>query len=486
MRKKGLFLLFLCTFVSLTAVVLRIAVFQQESYTSRAVSQRMDEKTVKQWRGGIVDRDFVPLVDGRGETVAEAGGQYLVPRRYDEKSLARHLVGYTDADQVGASGLERAFDAVLQTGISYQVTGLKDARENPIASAGIQTENAHYMPNRSVKLTLDYHIQQTVEQVMDNMAYHGAVVVMDVQSFDILAMASRPNFDQTDIGAAMEAGDSALLNRALSPYNAGSIFKIVTAAAGLEAGVCASDWTYLCEGNRDVSGVEFFCQKREGHGELPLHSAFALSCNMAFYEIGAQAGGQALMDMARRFGLGSCLLGDLGLSESPGNVPRKETYVDADVANLSIGQGELLITPLQAANMACIIASGGWQRPVNLVDGIVDADGQTVEHLRRYGATRVLDAQDAKTIGEMMLETTVSGTGTNAKLPQGVAGKTSTAETGWQGGEGLMVHGWFVGYFPYDNPRYAMAVLAEDGRQGNAACAPLFSQIAKSLLEWEN
>lgn len=486
MRKKGLLALFLCLFVILTGVVGRIAVIDSEQYVSRAVSQRLDEKEVKYWRGGIVDRDFVPFVDGRSTIVEVPGGAYSLPQRYDEKSLARHVIGYTDAENAGVSGLEMAFDNLLQTGVDYRVTGLKDARENPIARAGLQTENAHYVPEKTVKLTLDYHIQQMVEQAMDTMPYNGAVVVLDVQSFDVLAMASRPNFDQTDVGAVLSGGGTQLLNRALSPYNAGSIFKIVTAAAGLEAGVCTPDGTHMCGGSRDVSGVEFFCQRREGHGELPLHSAFALSCNMAFYDIGERTGGQALMDMARRFGLGGTLLGGIGLPESAGSVPQKETYTDAEVANLSIGQGELMITPLQAANMACIIASGGWQRPVNLVDGIVDADGQTVEHLRRYGAARVIDTQIARTIGEMMLETTVSGTGTNARLPQGAAGKTSTAETGWDGGTGLMVHGWFVGYFPYDNPKYAMAVLAEDGKQGNAACAPLFRQIAEQLLQMEN
>lgn len=485
MRKKGLLAVFLCLFAILTAVVARIAVIDGDRYVKRAVSQRLDERQVKYWRGGIVDRDFVPFVDGRSEQVETPGGVYCLPKRYDSLSLARHVIGYINAEHVGVSGLEKAFDGQLQTGVVYRVTGLKDARSNPIARAGLQTSHAQYTPERTLKLTLDYHIQQTVERAMDAMAAGSAVVVLDVQSFDVLAIASRPQFDQNNVGAVLNDGGSALLNRALSPYNAGSVFKIITAAAGLEAGVCTPEQVFLCEGSRDVSGVEFYCLHREGHGELPLHSAFALSCNSAFYEIGAALGGRPLMDMARRFGLGSTLLGDAGLPESAGNVPEKEKYVDADVANLSIGQGELLITPLQAANMACVIASGGWQRPVNLVEGIADADGQTVRHLRRYGAVRVVDTAIAQAIGQMMLETTVSGTGTNAQLPEGAAGKTSTAETGWDGGAGLMVHGWFVGYFPYENPKYAMAVLAEDGRQGNAACAPLFQQIAKSLLEME-
>lgn len=485
MRKKGLLAVFLCLFGILTAVVARIAVIDGDRYASLAVNQRLDQRQVKDWRGGIVDRDFVPFVDGRSEQVETPGGVYCLPKRYDALSLARHVIGYTDAEYAGVSGLEKAFDSQLQTGVVYRVTGLKDARSNPIVRAGLQTDHAQYTPEKTLKLTLDYHIQQTVEQAMDTMAHNGAVVVLDVESFDVLAMASRPNFDQNNVSAVLDSGGTALLNRALSPYNAGSVFKIITAAAGLEAGVCNPEQLYVCEGSRDVSGVEFYCQHREGHGELPLHSAFALSCNMAFYEIGFGVGGQPLMDMARRFGLGSTLLYGVDLSESPGNVPNKESYVDAEVANLSIGQGELLITPLQAANLACIIASGGWQRPVNLVDGIVDAEGQTVRHLRRYGAARVVDTAVAQAIGEMMLETTESGTGGNARLPQGVAGKTSTAETGWDGGAGLMVHGWFIGYFPYDSPKYAMAVLAEDGKQGNAACAPLFQQIAKELLEME-
>lgn len=486
MRKKGMLLLFLALFALLAGVVLHIAVFQSERYASRAASQRLDEKTLKVWRGGIVDRDFVPFVDGRGEAAEEAGRTVRIPRRYDGQSLARHLIGYTDAENTGVSGLEKAFEDILHTDVAYRVTGLKDARSNPISSVGISTENANYTPEKNLQLTLDYHIQETVEQAMDTMAHNGAVVVMDVQTFDVLAMASRPNYDQNNVQAALESDGTQLMNRALSPYNAGSIFKIVTAAAGLEAGVCTPDTHYWCEGKTGVGGVEFFCQHRDGHGELPLHSAFALSCNMAFYDIGAKTGGHALMDMARRFGLGQPLLGEIGLPESAGNVPEKEQYPEAEVANLSIGQGELLLTPLQAANMACIIANGGWQRPVNLAAGIVDAQGYTVQNLRRFGARRVVSDEIAGAIGQMMLETTTAGTGTNAQLPQGAAGKTSTAETGWEGGAGLMVHGWFIGYFPYDSPKYAMAVLAEDGRQGNAACAPLFQQIAQTLLAEEN
>ena len=133
--------------------------------------------------------------------------------------------------------------------------------------------------------------------------------------------------------------------------------------------------------------------------------------------------------------------------------------------------------------MICIIANGGGVKSVNIADSLCRQDGEKISDLRQYSAKRIVSAETAERIGAMMLKATEEGTGTNAKSEiVSIAGKTGSAETGWQTENGYMVQGWFVGFFPYENPRYALAVMTENGRQGNISCAPVFKEIAEKII----
>lgn len=451
---------FALCFAFLISVIFTIAFIKSGDYTYMAVDQRTSDKTV---RRTITDRNMIPLTGSEP--------------RYEKDTLAKHVIGYTDSSNTGISGIEKALDYHIRTDESMQYPALKDANGNDISV--FQPSSAK--GEKYIKLTLDYHIQKITENVLDKYGGSGAAVVLEADTFDVLAIASRPDFEQSNIGAYIQSGGTELLNRAISRYNAGSIFKIVTMAASLEEGICPS--SLFCGGAEIYDNIIFPCHNPNGHGWLTPDDALAKSCNCAFYQIGTALGSEVLCKYAEKFGLGKSALGGI-LSESKGNVPKFLAKNTSEAANLSIGQGEILITPVQAAKIACIIASGGISDNVNIADSICYENGSIYEMLRQKNPERIISEENAKRIGEMMIKTTLDGTGTNAKSEKvSIAGKTGSAETGWQTEEGYMVQGWFIGFFPYESPKYAMAVMTENGRGGNISCAPVFKEIAEKITE---
>ena len=496
-RHTFTFIIVTTLFLTLSAVLFKVSVLDHKVYTNAVINQRTGGIDVKKYRGLITDRNDIPLVDGRSyiyqlkqgadkQSYSEDDNEkkivFNATNRYDDLSLSRHLIGYTDADDRGVSGLEKTFDTYLESEEKYRINTINDALDKSITEYGTRTKNANYVNDVNVRTTLNYHIQKIVETAMDKTDKNSSVVVLDIETFDIVAMASRPNFKQYDVTDYVKSNGTSLINRAVSGYNAGSVFKIITSAAALESGLADTDHDFLCCGFAETDGVRFNCLNTEGHGVLSMKRAFALSCNCCFLDLGIIMGGKSVCDMAKRFGFGRKIL-DVDIGECAGNIPEGELS-KADSANISIGQGEILITPLQAANMVCIIANEGVVKKVNLIDAVVDEKGHIIEYLRKEEESRVISKSTADKIKEMMLEVTVDGTGMNALSPDigYICGKTGSAETGWMGDDGeLNTHAWFCGFYPYENPKYAMAVFVEDGHQGNTAAAPIFKEIAEGI-----
>ncbi len=461
-RPKKFFLLFLLPMIFLIGAIINISFIKGSQYANLAANQRT--KSVSQ-RGVIADRHMIPFTG--------------YDNRYGKASLARHIIGYTDTDGKGISGIEKAFESKLSEKASVKNITLTDAEGHAIPSFKAE---AHSDGTQYVNLTLDYHIQKIAENVLDEFGITGAAVVLDVESFDVLAMASRPDFDQTDVESHVSKGSTELLNRATAQYNAGSVFKIITAAAAIEEGL-AENFSAECTGSMLLDGIVFPCHTPMGHGVPDMHSGFSNSCNCTFYQLGTALGSDLICTYSRKFGLGEQLLGGT-VTESGGNIPRYLSRSLSEAANLSIGQGEIMITPLQAARTACIIASGGIAKEINIACSITGEDGKIIKNLRKPAEDRIISEKSAHKIGEMMLSVTTEGTGKNAYSELiSIAGKTGSAETGWKTDEGCMVQGWFVGYFPYENPRYAMAIMTENGRQGNISCAPIFKEIAERIIK---
>lgn len=457
----------------LTASVFNIAVIKGVGYASRAAYQRTLPGAEYKRRGVIADRNMIPF------TEPFADGDL----RYKGTSIANHIIGYVNSDGEGMCGAEKAFDDILSS-CSHTATSLFDARGNAIENFKIVKDHNDGVKN--IKLTLDYHIQKICENVLDNSAITGAAVVMDVESFDVLAMASRPDYLKSEISTYVSAGGTELLNRATASYNPGSIFKIVTTAAALEEKIADHSFLSYCGGGMQIDKLMFKCHNRSGHGLLNLEEGFYKSCNCVFYDIGTALGSERICDYASLFGMGDYVTSGI-IEESRGNIPQYISSARAEAANLCIGQGELMITPLQAAVMVCTVASGGIKKSVNIADSVYLENGEKVTDLRTFSEERIISEETSQRIADMMLKVTELGTGTNAKSEKvAIAGKTGSAETGWQTDNGYMVQGWFAGFFPYDNPRYALVVLTENGRGGNTSCAPVFKEIAEQIMELKN
>lgn len=454
-------------------------------YTQSAVAQRTGSVVVKSYRGKFLDRNAVPLVESDIGTVpmgADAESFAYLPVRYGVDSLARHLIGYVDGDGIGAAGLEKCFEDVLRCKSEGKVNVIKSADGKVVDDMGMRLSEGEYLSD-SVLLTIDSHIQRIAEETMRAKGITGAVVIMDTSSFDVLAMASQPDYDQNFIQGYLSSDGGELVNRCLSPYNAGSIFKTVTLCAASEYGRLRD--SYDCKGYIDVYEHTFNCHAREGHGTLNPMEAFSKSCNCAFYTMGLDMGDDAILNMAALFGLGNKVLFGCGeLAESTGNIPDFNKTVFVDAVNLAIGQGEILLTPLQAANMVCIIANGGLAKSVNVAKEIRTSDGSVKTSLAGGGQWRVISARTAELVQKAMEAAVIDGTGISLKdSTADIAGKTGTAETGWVRDGKSLVHGWFCGYFPKENPRYAMAVLVEDGGSGAQSAAPVFKEIAEQIIK---
>ena len=409
--------------------------------------------------------------------------------RNSKDTLASHILGYVD-DKVkeGLAGIEKVYQDSLKRGGGVYAGLLADAGNGYMQSFGYRIWNNLGIERLNVKLTLDYHIQSIVEQTMDRMVDKGAVVVMDILTGEILAMASRPNFDPSNINASLNDENQALFNRALGTYTPGSIFKIITAAAALEKGITV-DLVFDCPGYVDLGGVHMKCSSYEkgGHGTINMAQAFANSCNSYFINLGLKVGRDALIDMADKFGLGRKTgLYKQGIDESPGQLPNSLGYASpVEIGNISIGQGELLASPIQAANIAAVIANGGLLNQVSLVNAIVNDKGERIRNLRLPSWERAISKETAASLQGMMLLTVQSGTGGLADIRGygGSAGKTGSAETGWVKNNRNILHAWFSGYFPIDAPRYALCVFIEDGKSGSSSAAPIFAEISAKIMD---
>lgn len=490
-RLKVIGSFFLICALVLVAAQARICFFKGDEYSRSVASQRTQSLEVKSYRGKFYDRNMIPLVEySTGSFYIDEDGTLTKERgvklpdmtvRYGKDRTASHLIGYVNSDGEGVSGLEKVFDSVITAKEALKINVIKSADGKVLHKMGMSASDKPHTAD-SIKLTLDSHIQRICEQALRDESVTGAAVVLDVRSFDVLAMASMPDYDQSKVADYVEEEGSELVNRCLSQYNAGSIFKIITLSAALENNKLR--YNYFCDGALETPGHVFGCHKYDGHGFLAPQDAFAASCNCAFYIMGADMGSETILGTARQFGLGTELVNLEGIEEMSGNIPSKNIYGYLESVNYAIGQGEILLTPLQAANMACIAANNGIRGTINIADAVCSDEGVIKQNLRQSGETRAISYSTALYLQDSMRKAVTEGTGASlADSPARIAGKTGTAETGWYENGQNLVHGWFCGYFPYDNPKYAMAVLVENGGSGALSAAPIFKNIAEEIIK---
>ena len=421
-------------------------------------------------------------------------------RYYPYGALACHLVGYVNEidrwrltkledygyktkDIVGFGGVEEKYDYYLRQeegGLSVEV----NHRGKFMRVLGFQPPRN----GKDVTLTLDLKIQKIVEGNLNGRK--GSVILMDPYSGEILALANFPNFNPAifvDQRSKLIAGlfndpDAPFLNRAIaSSYPPASVFKVVLACAGLELKKINLFTSFVCQGSTMVGARRFKCW--DVHGSEDIFQAIAHSCDVFFYKTGLLIGAQNIHDYALKLGLGKNAGFELA-GETSGFIPsplwRKmnkfQNWFDGDTANLSIGQGDCLLTPLQATNMLAVFANRGYLLSPYIVKAVGDLD-LSAKKKRLTGVPFKKSTLEVVAKGLARVVSDDQGTGNAlSALSVKVAGKTGTAQVS----RGA-THAWFVGFFPLDKPRYAICVFLENGGPGHAA-----SVIAKQIIEAMN
>ena len=537
--------LFSCILALLALRLAFIQLAQSRDLAAKGVAMRLRVVPQDElWRGGILDRNFQNLTDAgfqpaavlfpdikrRGQQRVEldpvinaalavaadhASGPSVIKRnlseplaaalarggqgginvlpifsRYGPEALAAHLIGHLGAadDQPapnrrrGVKGIEGKYEEWLQNSAAPAVKLVVDGGGLPINGLNPGSINQSGERSRDVVLTLDRRIQKIVEQVMDRQVVRGAVVVQDVYSGDVLALASRPNFDQNTVGDYLKPGidNTVFTNRALNYYYPGSIFKIVIAAAALEKGLVKPDEVFECPGEYRFNPRQAIaCWKK--HGRLTFAEALAESCNTTFITLGQRLGMDNLRIYAGLFGAGlTALIGYYDQTPIYRHFQPHQTRIGVGYA--SIGQEGVMLTPLQVAGIIAVVANGGWYIPPRVVSG-TRKNGRMVDAVTPGSPVRAIRPDTAAFLRQTLVKAVYEGTGRSAwDGTLSVGGKTGSAQTGRFDEKGREVKdAWFAGFAPANNPRLAIVVLVEGGEAGGKAAAPVFREIVNEV-----
>ncbi len=450
-------------------------------------------------------------------------------RNYPNGTLAAHLLGYvihnSDSsegepaeynyrldDYLGLSGIEKVMDKDLRG-----TAGGKSVLVNNLGYRQRETVWAPVEPGKNVVLTIDRDIQKEAESALAQAQANvrGAVVVMDAQNGDILAMASAPTFNPNFYAVrhadpAAQAADREYLdylgntnsrpqiNRAMQEnYAPGSIFKIVVGLAGLEAGTLHPTEIFHSEGYFPMRGLAKPIGDTAGAGEFDFDRALAKSSNPYFITNGLKPGVlPRIIALGQRLHLGE-RTGLIRGQEAPGHLPShrdisSSSWYPVETAYLSIGQGQVAVTPLQMAVMVAAVANGGKVLKPRLISR-VEAYG-TTEATQTFPGGEVRDtlgvSQHSLQIVRHAMRKDVEspeGTGHETDIPGfAIAGKTGTAEVEKNGHKEQQAKDtWFVSFAPYENPRYVVVAMVEGGRSGGKTCVPIVHRIYQTILQRE-
>ena len=437
-------------------------------------------------RGLIFDRKLEKIVETELKSINSVSNPsfyFDVPKRYSDNQLCEHIIGYTDYENKGISGIEKDYDSILKSiKNEISVKTYRDANGNLLLGKGSQIDKTNQCKDNGIALSIDKDIQSAAQFYGEKLS-KGAALVLDSDNGDILAVSSFPRFNPNNIEEYLNDENKALINRALSNYNVGSVFKVVICMAALENGI-KPDFSYKCTGKTESNGIVFHCHNLEGHGKLNMKKALAFSCNTYFIELAKKIGSEKILEICKKLQLDK----KEQLSQSitvPGAVlPDVQTLSsDAALSNFSFGQGELCASALKIANIYSVVANGGYLTGNRLVMGVVN-NGEIVESTQKNQKTRVISIKTANTIKEFLKYTVNEGTGKNAKsIFFESGGKTATAQTGKLIGKRELLISYFVGYISIKSDKYTILIMKEDGSSGSNDCAPIFKKISEKIYE---
>ena len=449
----------------------------------------------------------------------------VTPRRhYINQQSAAHLVGYLSeinpdelasgkypgfrgGDFVGKFGVERAYQHFLR--------GKRGGRQVEVNATGqvvriIKTVGA--MQGHDVFLTIDHELQRKAEILLEGKA--GAVVAMEPQTGEVLAMSSMPSFDQNTFVNGMSKKEwETLISNPFHPmenkavqgeYPPGSTYKIVTALAGLEEGVIDENTTFFCPGHYEFGDRVFRCWKKGGHGSMSIVKALAESCDVFFYQVGQRLGVDRLAWYAKACGLGS-ITGIQLDHEAPGLIPtaawkKRHTGIPwqaGETLSIAIGQGANLVTPLQMAVLTSAVANNGKRFKPVILKRIVSPKGDIVLADRPQITGKLPFSMKTLNLVHKGLWEVVNGRKGTARRVYikgiEICGKTGTAQLFSRRSDEvereedieshLKSHAWFVAYAPAVDPQIAIAVIVEHGEYGSKVAGPIARELIKTYIK---
>ena len=482
----GKTILFLAKIINEEPDLIRNKIRGRNSFRPVIIKKDLEYKTVVQLEENRLELPGVLLeVEGK--------------RFYPPDVYSPHIFGYVGevtpkeaekrhefdpGEVIGKSGLEYTYDANLRGVKGMQFVQVDaEGRDLGLFSAD---RNIDAKPGMDLYLTLDYKFQQFAESLMVDK--RGAIVALDTRTGGVLAFVSKPDYDPRIMTGKISSrvwknlqSDTLhpLYNRVIqSRYPPGSTYKLVAVLAALQEGIITPRWKSFCPGYFKLGRKTIHCWKAGGHGDIDLLQAIKGSCNVYFFKLGLKIGLETWSEYSKKFFFGKPTGIDLP-NESSGLVPTVEYFnrifgeggwTRGNLANLAIGQGELLTTPLQMAQLAMIMATRGVVHTPHLAAFLYDkVNDKEILFPVKTNYVQGVSADIYDIAREGMREVVDGGTGWRAAVPGiEVAGKTGTSQN--PHGD---PHAWFIGFAPYENPVIAIAVLIENGGGGGAFAAPL-------------
>ena len=516
-----------------SARLFSLSIISGKHYQDLAEGNRVQLIKIEPFRGKILDRSgrvladskrvFFLEKDGNLEEITQdqvhdleskglAGENFVgelgkirseVERKYPLGAGLAHVLGYTSVVQkeeiedgqrvdfgqkVGRVGVEEVYDDFLKGEAGKKLIEV-DAVGKKVSILGESAPTS----GRSLQLTIDASVQKIVYEALAKQAEkvatrRGTVIVSNPNSGEVLALASYPSFDPSDIGKSVADLDKPFFNRAISGvYAPGSVFKIVSALSGLESGKVTKDTEIEDVGQFELGGSTFanwfFLKYGKTDGVVKMQKAIARSNDIYFYRVAERVGLWGIRDIAKKLGMGQKSGIDLP-AEAVGLVPdevwKRSAYGDdwflGDTMHLGIGQGFVLTTPIQINSMTSFMASGKLFKPY-VVSKIEEAGFSQVNLGSKIIAENVVKLENWQLVRDGMRDACKAG-GTGApffSVPYDVGCKTGTAER-----ELGNPHAWFTAFAPYSDPQISVTVLIEEGGEGSAVAAP----VAKEVVDW--
>ena len=344
--------------------------------------------------------------------------------------------------------------------ISYHI----DAKGRLLSGDEGTVNDISYYSREGYVLSIDSKLQDIAENASRNIR-NGCVVIMEPKTSRIKACVTKPA--------------TSYINKAFEQYAVGSVFKIVVAACALENGI---DFDYECNGYVTVGDTTYSCQHNHNHGALNLEKALAYSCNCYFVNLALELGEEKLIRTAEAFGFGTSIELFNGWNISSSNLPSEnDLQSKGELALLGFGQGKLTASPLQMCSVLCTISNEGKYKKPELIVAKKARNGSLSEY-KNTNEKQAVSPDTAKTLLKYLRTVVTDGTGYNAETSEHKsAGKTATAQTGQYLYGNELYNTWFVGVYPYDKPKYCIAVMCENGTSGAADCCPVFRTIVENV-----